>query len=172
MAGTVMNVTIDDDALQKRIRRLQQMAGGVRPALTDIGEYMVRETDDRFTQERDPEGNPWEPLKLRTIYGSHRGRKYTKKGQLTKRFAKYAARRKILTDTHRLRDSIVYQIVGDAVVIGTNVVYGRVHQEGADFSILSTRARVQIPARPYLGVNDENHREFNEILKAHVLEAL
>ncbi len=108
------------------------------------------------------------PLKLRTIYGAHRGKKYTKKGQLTKRFSTYVTRRKILTDSGHLRGSIVYKTGRNWVAIGTNKVYGRVHQEGADFSIVSRRARIRIPARPYLGVNADDRREFSELVKDHL----
>lgn len=46
----------------------------------------------------------------------------------------------------------------DRVEIGTTEVYAAVHQFGADFSILSTRRRVRIWARPYLPM-EESHIE-------------
>ncbi len=172
MAGIALKVTIDDQETKALMRKLAARGGDLRPALKSIGEYMLIETDKRFTGEHDPEGRPWTPLKLRTVYGSHRGKKYTKKGKLTKSFARHAARRKILTKTGHLRGRIVYKVGRGFVAIGTNVVYGRVHQEGADFSIVSRRARIRIPARPYLGANAADRREFTAIVKDHLMQGV
>jgi phage virion morphogenesis protein len=169
MAGIAMKTTIDDRQVRELMRKLQVRARDLDPALKDIGEYMLIETEARFAGEHDPEGRPWTPLKVRTLYGSSRGKKYTKKGRLTKRFSNYVAKRKILTDSHNLRSRIVYQLGRGSVAIGTNVIYARVHQEGAEFSILKTRARIRIPARPYLGANAQNRREFVAIVKDHLL---
>jgi len=172
MAGIATRVTLDDSHVRALMQKFARHAENMAPALESMGEYMLVQTDKRFTGEHDPEGKPWAPLKLRTIYGSHRGKKYTKKGQLTKRFATYVARRKILTASGGLRGSIVYRVGRGHVVIGTNKIYGRVHQEGAEFSIVSRRARIRIPARPYLGVNADDRREFAAIVKEHLLSGL
>jgi len=173
MAGVSMTVEIDDAAVLRLIRRKMARAKDLRPAQKDIGEYMVREREGWFQREESPEGEAWQPLKVRTIYGSHKGKKYTKKGKLTKKFATYASRRKILTRDHHLRRT-VYRIGQGAIVVApdkTSEAYAAVHQLGADFSIISTCTRVRIPARRHMGVTPEHEREFAAIVRDHLLEA-
>jgi phage virion morphogenesis protein len=64
-----------------------------------------------------------------------------------------------------LRGDIHYQVSGDEMEIGTVKIYGAIHQLGG----MAGRGRkVEIPERPYLGINDENESEFIEIVKEHL----
>lgn len=120
-----------------------------RPIFEDFGEYMQGEVQDRFEAERDPSGKKWKKLAKSTL---------RRKGV-----------KKILTgDTNRLRQSIGYKAEKRKFTQGTNVGYGAVHQLGAHFSIISTRAEVKIPQRKYLGINKENWEELMELQKEHV----
>lgn len=97
--GININVKIDDREIKKLLSGLQLRAKKLRPALKSIGEYMLIEREKLFKEERDPEGKPWKPLKIRTLYSTFRGKKYTKKRKLNKKFQNFLARRKILTKT-------------------------------------------------------------------------
>lgn len=55
-----------------------------------------------------------------------------------------------------LVDSIAYETSSDAVTVGSNLVYALVHQEGWD--------KKNIPARPYLGVSDENLADLGQLV--------
>jgi len=76
---------------------------------------------------------------------------------------------RILTETGRLRDSITSRAGRDQVAVGTNVIYAAVHQFGA--TIVPKNAThlvfrlatgvvlaksVTVPARPFLGINDDD----------------
>lgn len=72
----------------------------------------------------------------------------------------YAARRPkrggLLDLDGGLVESIAFEVTGDAIVVGSNLVYALVHQEGFD--------KKNIPARPYLGVSDENLEDLGQLV--------
>ena len=160
MTGASIEITIDDRELLQRLDRMDASLQDLRPAYKSIGEYMLRETELRFDAQKDPDGNPWEALSAATL--------------LRKKHSK------ILTERARLRGSIAYKAGSESVRVGTNMVYGAAHQFGLDEdvqvaahrrgkSVVTAHLRkAHIPARPYLGVNDENSREFVEILMEHI----
>lgn len=84
----------------------------------------------------------------------------------------------LLQDSGALLDSVAYYVEGDAVFVGEGVEYAHVHQDGARIPAHVIRARngkglafngivrrsvqfpgATIPARPSLGVSDENGEE-------------
>ncbi|NJR38538.1 MAG: phage virion morphogenesis protein [Leptolyngbyaceae cyanobacterium CSU_1_4] len=137
-----ITVTVDDAAVQAALKRMRGNLTNLRPAMKQIGEYMVFETDENFRGEHDPEGNPWKKLDPDYLKWKQRTGKITK----------------ILQLRGRLRKSIVYRAESDRVSIGTNVIYGNIHQWGG-------KARsANLPARPFLGVTAENEREMGQII--------
>ena len=147
MGGITLTVQVQDKEVRSLFTTLERRGGNTRIAMASIGEYMLRRTDERFSAEKDPEGNPWQPLSPETLK--------TKKHP------------KILTESSNLRSRIVYDADVTSVAIGTNVIYGAIHQLGGK---AGRGRKVTIPARPYLGVNDEDLREFAEILADHLTE--
>ena len=114
MSGTSMELNYTDNS-EKVVRALQQLhRKGIRPRplLLSMGEYLVRSTDDRFDAQKTPAGLPWAPLRPATLI-----RKKIKK---------------ILTERSRLRNSITYRAGDNSLEWGTNVIYGRIHQEGGE----------------------------------------
>ena len=80
-------------------------AMGADDLLHDIGRAIRTRVEMGFRNTTDPYGDKWQSLKYRS-------------GQP-------------LSDTGRLRNSISYEVQGDALVVGTNVCYAIVHQFGA-----------------------------------------
>ena len=86
--------------------------------------------------------------------------------------------RKILTETTRLRGSMAYRASSDQLEVGTNVVYGAIHQLGGgahgrkgawDFlAEIGSKYVQDIPARPYLGLNDDDEHEILALLRDHL----
>jgi len=146
MAGA--HIDVDFGEFTERIGTLLTRIDDAEPVLASFGEYLIGEHQDRFDREVDPEGNRWADLAPET----------------------WARKRipKILTETSTLRDDVVYDAGKASLAIGTNVEYGAVHQFGADFSIMSTRRRVKIPARPYIGVTPADVEELHEMLKEYL----
>lgn len=166
MAGIMLK--IDDSSMKKELKGFVKKVKDMTPAMRNFGEYMKRVTDERFKGEHDPEGKPWvkhSSVTLEMSYGMKGKKTRTKKGGLTKGFSRFSARRKILTASHRLRDSTTYQALRRGLRFGTNVIYGRIHQLGG----MAGRGRkVKIPARPYLGFSNRDIAEFVRLAKGHL----
>lgn len=108
-----------------------------------IGQAMKGQTIRRFKQGVDPDGQAWAP-------SSRAGG--MKKG-------------KTLVDTGRLRDSISFSATPTEVHVGSNVVYAHIHQLAGD---AGRGRKVTLPARPYLGVNDDDAEEIQSLVAEHM----
>ena len=121
------------------------------PLLAELGEYGLRSTRARFKTQTAPDGTAWAALQPR----------YQKEKRRNKNL--------ILTLNGYLRGQMTWQLVGDRTVeIGSNLPYAAVHQFGATIKpraakVLMFRGHVAksvtIPARPYLGLSDEDRSE-------------
>jgi phage virion morphogenesis protein len=146
-------IKYDDAVVQAALERLARalpLGGDMTPAMREVGRIVKTETQQRFRDEESPEGVPWIPSVRALIEG----------GQT-------------LTLTARLRRSITYQADHVSVEVGTNVVYGAVHQfgrsrttsifEGLKRGLGAAAARSKgLPARPYLGVSDAGRLQLVE----------
>ncbi|RJP17901.1 MAG: phage virion morphogenesis protein [Deltaproteobacteria bacterium] len=169
MSGTLIKIEVDDREIREALSRLASKVRNLAPAMKNIGEYLQRSTWERFGAQKDPQGKPWAKLKPGTL-----ARKKTSK---------------ILIESSGLRDSIHYEASSDSVSVGTDKIYAAIHQFGGKTSphtIRPSRKKAlfwpgashpvgsvnhpgsQIPARPFLGVSDEDKSEILDILRDHV----
>ncbi len=182
MSGSQVTITLEDAALKRALQDLQRTLASPDRAMRDIGEFMLRSTDQRFRAQVGPDGTPWEQLSevtlLRRLTGTAKdprkgnlSKKQTATGgrTLTKKGMKVLANAKILRDSGMLQDTIAYQLAdgGRAVEIGTNRVYGAMQQFGG------TKAQWphlwgDIPARPFLGVSEADQDGILRILRRHL----
>lgn len=151
----------DLDALNRltdRLIRFGKLADSQRTQLMDeLGAEVVSQTQRRIDSEKQsPDGEPWAPWS-----------------------ENYANTRKaghslLMADGHLSQD-IHHQVIGDAVEIGSNLAYAAAHQFGLDMSVISTGKHVQVPARPYLGLSEDNLSDLELLVDDFVdrqLEAL
>lgn len=127
MSGVRIEVEADDSQFREAFRQLLTRSQNLRPAFKNIGEVLVNSTDSRFARQVDPDGNPWAPI-------SEEHLKYKKR---------HGFIQKILQMRGDLRASIVYRAEDDRVLVGTNKVYGAIHQLGGEITI---PARAQVNA--------------------------
>lgn len=158
MSGAHVTIEVDDLELRRGIAKLLARIADPRPALEEIGEVLVPSTKQRFAVEKDPQGNPWAPNSPVT-----RARKTTPK---------------VLTEEGYLGDTIAWQLEGaKGVAVGTNLVYGATHQFGMPRGYAGRTKRGapipwgDIPARPFLGVSDEDGERILEILRDYLGQA-
>lgn len=124
------------------IRELTRLSNlETRRVLTPIAEELLTNTKDRFRDSRGVDGRAWADLAPSTIARRRKGR-----GQ---------GAPKILVDRARLRNSITYRVDGLKIELGTNVRYARIHNKGGP---AGRGKQVNIPARPFLGISDEDRR--------------
>lgn len=139
MAGVRSTLKWDDTDAQRMLRDAARRCENLSPVMKSFGEHMMVSTGKRFDTETAPDGTPWAPLSPATLR--------VKKGG------------KILQEMGRrggLLGTIVYQAEARKIAIGTNKVYGAIHQLGG---MAGRNRKVKIPARPYLGFNADDIRE-------------
>ena len=68
---------------------------------------------------------------------------------------------KTLDKESHLKDSIDYAATSDKVMVGSNLPYARIHQLGGK---TGKGHKVDMPARPYLGVSEEDMDEVRETM--------
>lgn len=144
-------------ALQLGMTRLRQLGDSPRPIFQAIGQYGESSTRLRFKKGVGPDGARWKPSARAQASG---GQTLVQKGQ-----------------HGGLLGSITHVYDSASAEWGTNKVYGGIHQVGGTivprtakslrFQIagrwVSTK-RVVMPARPYLGLSAEDHREIPAIV--------
>lgn len=140
-------VSLNWGGLDAALGQAAQKLGNTQALMESIGEALVSGTLKRFDAEEDPQGRKWEPS----------GRASEEGGQT-------------LTSKGRLRDSIDRVATPDKVMVGSNLAYARIHQEGGIITPKNAKKlvftgrggkkvavdKVSIPARPYLGVSEED----------------
>lgn len=159
MAGVQFTVTLDDAMANRALTALAAASEDMTKLMDSIGRALVNGAVERIgTTNVSPDGSAWEP--------SHRARE---KGGKT------------LHDSGVLMRSINAWAAPDHVVVGTNVPYAAVHQLGAatgslgiwvgsdkngrDMTVLSPWG--DIPARPYLGISDDERTTISELVRVH-----
>ena len=157
---------IQDDGADTQLARLATRLIDRQPAMDEIGGELQASTFQRFRDQRGPDGQAWEPLSFATWLG-RAGRKAKKKDGT---FRKAAVRRlngaKILRDTGELFNSINFEATPSRISVGTNKKYARIQQLGGEAG--RRDSRVTIPARPFLGISEDDQRTVAEILSAHL----
>lgn len=131
------------DALRHRLARAEKELADPQELVANLAALVETQTKRRIADEKTaPDGTPWEGWKTR----------YAKTRKPNNR---------LLVDTQSLLDSIASEDSdGHTVVVGTNMVYGNVHQFGFDDR--------NIPKRPYLGLSDDNTTEIIDALSTYL----
>ncbi len=156
MSSISVRIEGEVDAL---LARLEQMSGIDKSGVMNaIAEGLRTSTVERFASEESPEGTRWKP----SIRVARQGGK-------------------TLTRSVGLKNSIKAQADGTGAAIGTNLVYAATHQFGDERTIRAKESkylrfqigdrwvsvpsvRVSIPARPFLGISEEDEEEIKAIL--------
>lgn len=144
----------------EKFRKCLQKLGNIdyRKLHEQAGEAIIANTQQRFRDGKDPEGKPWKHSQ--------------KKGQT-------------LVDTRRLRNSITKKVYFDHVEVGTNVRYAAIHQYGGTIKPRrkkwlrfksggrwAMKKKVKIPARPFIGIGEDDILDIQEICEKTIEEAL
>ncbi|MGD9539088.1 MAG: phage virion morphogenesis protein [Alphaproteobacteria bacterium] len=186
-----VRIEVDDAEVRQALQALQERGKSMRPLMRDIGSYMVTSTLDNFERQQSPDGKPWQLLAASTVIARLGGAKkvFTKKGSVRKPAMRRMGKLKILQLSGRLRQSITYRADRDEVLVGTNVIYARIHQFGGEagrrlggrsrmtinglaFPVGRTAGRrARIPARPFLGISERDRVAILDTMREYVAEA-
>jgi len=149
----MIEIHIDDRDVLTALQDLQRAAGDLRPALAEIGETLIESTKQRFSSKTGPDGQAWPANSPVTI--ERKGRDQP-----------------LIGETGSLMDAIHYNVIShDTLAVGSPMAYAAMQQFGgtkAEFPHLWG----DIPARPFLGVSDNDQAEMLDILREHLEAAL
>ncbi len=149
MAGAQVIITFDGRAALAAIRNAAALMEAPAVMLADIGEELLVSTRARAAAEVDPAGLPWAPLSPR--YARRKAK--LRPGLPTLKF-----------DNHLLGDRLVYQVNGPELAVGTSGPYAAAQQFG--------RPEANLPARPFLGLSEEDNAAVLRITAKHLLDAI
>lgn len=166
MTGVTLTATLEDGPARAGLRQVA-LLGRSGELLRAIGVGLARNTRERFDDERDPRGEPWQPLS--ELYAP------LKRGP------------GILRESGMrggLQGSITFDATNDEVAVGSNKVYAAVHQFGATIRPkngphlifrnvhgLVFAKSVTIDARPYLGISAEDEDTILDVTETMWLRA-
>lgn len=154
MADFNVEVVLESAQLQALFARLVDTGENLAPLMADIAEGLLQRTEDRFDAQVAPDGSRWAPLSPR--YAARKRRK----GYDTP----------LLVREGRLRGELRSGWGGDYAEVATApLAYAALHQFGGTPDMPAGAAAV--PARPYLGVSDEDLAWIEEVAGEY-LEAI
>lgn len=144
---------IDDRQVLAALYRLQQWVGDLHPAFVEIGEDLKESTQQRFVSTTAPDGSDWA---LNSVLSTL----LYKEGD-----------RPLTGETGALGDTIDYRALREGLEVGSPMEYAAMQQFGgtkAEFPQLWG----DIPARPFLGLSDDDITGILAVLSRHINEAL
>lgn len=161
-----ITVEIKDQDVKRLFNRLSSAVRDLTPAMREIGEIVRASVVRNFEEGGRPE--KWKPHAAATILKGISRKQFTRRGRLKAAASRKLSKGKVLIASARLQNSIHPAPYRNGVVVGTNVKYARIHQLGG----LAGRGRkVEIPARPYLMVQDEDWGPIKEAILRRIEEA-
>lgn len=146
----MIEIDYKDRSVLNALRRLDDRLGNLKPAMRDIAGVLADASERAFQDEADPAtGAPWAPLTEATV--GMRGDAHP-----------------ILQRSGQLAASISPDWGRDFAAAGTNKVYAAMHQFGGTTAADSMIPGKDIPARPFLGLGDEDRDEILDIIRGHL----
>ncbi|MCU4601868.1 phage virion morphogenesis protein [Acinetobacter ursingii] len=152
------------------------------PMFQDMGEYQVQSTQQNFRDSKSPDGTKWQPNSESTYMSILGSLHENKDGTLNKKGINRIQSKKPLVGSGLLRDQIHYQVSGDLLLVGSNLVYAAIHQFGGTIKPKNKKTlswkignvsvfakKVVIPAREYLGISLKDETELQNIVADHIL---
>ena len=147
MTGTAIEMRWDTKKVSAMLRKMKHRFGHMRPGLKIIGETIRTSVVENFQQGGRPEA--WEPLSVSTLL--------SKRGEMVLVEQGFAG---------GLMGSIHAEVGDDWVMVGTDKVYGAIHQFGGP---AGRGHSAEIPARPYLEIQDDDWVEITEQLNDYLM---
>lgn len=154
MAGITIELSGEELVGESAFLQLEAAVADMSELMGDFGRVLVEGTRKRIREtDLSPDGSYWRPSKRALATGG-----------------------KTLNESGRLRRSITYEAGSDFVEVGSDVIYSAVHQLGAAAGAFGYWEGIgrrvplpfgDIPARPYLGVSDDDRLILGELATAY-----
>lgn len=141
MSDKPIEIELDNKEVNNKLLELSNKSKNLRPLMKNIAGIFAYSAEENFKEEGRPD--KWVDLAESTKKQRTKKRKWP--GQILQVEGKLAA-------------SINTYYDNDSAIIGSNLDYAAIHQLGG---LAGKNKKVQIPARPYLKLTDD---DFDEIL--------
>lgn len=159
----IIGAEVRDQGTAELFNRLEAFGRDPSPVMAEIGDALAQSTRLRMNEGVSPTGERWLPLAMATILKRARRARGARRARIV------AGNHQPLMDTRtHLFNTVTYHVeqAGKAVVIGVAPRWAGIHQFGG----MAGRGRkVRIPARPFLGLSNEDTREIGAIGTRHLL---
>ncbi|MBE2896746.1 phage virion morphogenesis protein [Pasteurellaceae bacterium HPA106] len=163
----MIKIELDDHHVSEKLKHIVVQLKRPRKLYGVLGEQLKKIHNNRFKQEKSPDGEKWQPLSplTRQVKGNDH----------------------ILKDSHQLRNTLAYNYSDQGVEFGSALKYARLHQFGG--TIVPKKAKrlrlgkssvyakkVTIPARPWLGISKQDEplllRKAHRVLESQIQQVL
>lgn len=157
------SIELKNEAVEVAINRLIAALADKTPVMQDIGEALLASTEERYDQGVAPDGTPWLPKSIHTVAAYESGNDRIDYRPLFK--------------TGTMRRTLFTATDADQAEIGSNAIQAAVMQFGASkgaFGTASNGASLpfgDIPARPFLGISDQDRSTVIEIVEEWLQDA-
>lgn len=148
--GVSTSIRVDDDGFGAALERMLRVVPTLQPVMEEMGGVLEASAQQRFEDEEGPDGTPWPRLAASTR-------------------ARRGDDARILRDRGHLVQSITSKATRLEVAVGSNKAQARVHQLGGK---AGRGLKVEIPARPYLGISDDDRMAIGDVLGAKLSEVV
>lgn len=153
----MIRIDYNDRDAMTLLNTLRQRLGDIPTVMDAVGQIYLSGAQQRFVDQRDPQGQPWQALSPVTLA---RRRKAGRGAQ-------------ILRDTGVLMNSLSYKTAGNTVTVFTADIRAGTHQYGAKKGQYGRSKRGpipwgDIPARPFLGLNQSDNDAVLEALQGYL----
>ena len=167
----MITIKVDNRDVLAAMRQLSEKTSNLANVLADIGEHLTETSKRRFDISTAPDGSKWAPNTQTTILnyiGEFKG-SYTKTGSISKSGSnRIASKKPLVGETKSLMSTINYRVNGsDSVEIGSPMIYAAIQQFGGRKSEFA-HLWGDIPARPFLGISDDDRRDILDILAEYL----
>ena len=153
------NFEFDDRSVLHALNRLVLAGEDMTPGMIRIGEYLLRSTRERFVSKTAPDGSPWAPLSDVTVKRKTRGAD------------------SILLESGELFQGLNFNAGPDFAEAGSPLAYADTMQHRAaqgEFGANSRGGPIpwgNIPARPFVGLSNDDREEVEFIIADYIREA-
>lgn len=166
----MITISIDNQSVLAALEALRTKMGNMTPAMQDIGEHLTETSKRRFDTSTAPDGSRWAPNSQVTILSYLGGSKgnTTKSGKISaKGVGRVMGKKPLIGESRSLMSTIHYDAKADSVEIGSPMVYAAMQQFGGSKSAFP-HLWGDIPARPFLGLSDEDERSVLDIITGYL----
>lgn len=167
----MLRFEVDDRAILDVLGELSARMQDLTEPMSDIGEHLVETTKRRFDTSTAPDGSRWEPNSDVTILrylGAYKS-SFKRDGTISKKgTSRLQAKKPLVGETRSLMSTINYVPGRDHVYIGSPEIYAGVQQFGAHAKEFGKSPWGDIPARPFLGLSDDDSGSILDILASYL----